>query len=65
MCEDDDAKWKDLGSKFQEFRLDRVDETPSEWNVPLFALRQSWCDLRGVLGGGERGKRKIEENSAA
>ncbi|PMD61062.1 uncharacterized protein K444DRAFT_588556 [Hyaloscypha bicolor E] len=47
MVKDEKIEWRDTGKKFEAYRLIRPDDTPSEWNIPLFALRKI---VRGFLG---------------
>jgi hypothetical protein len=34
-------EWYDIGKAFQTFRLNRQDQTPTEWYIPWFALEQA------------------------
>jgi hypothetical protein len=34
-------EWRDVGKAFQTFRLNRQDQTPTEWYIPWFAIEQA------------------------
>jgi hypothetical protein len=42
-----DAKWGPTGEAFSQFRPERVNRNPSEWNILLFLVLQSWKRLTG------------------
>jgi hypothetical protein len=60
MMKDENDEWKETGKRFDAYRLVRPDDTPSEWNIPLFALRQIFWTFMGIF----RRKRK-EQNQTA
>jgi hypothetical protein len=60
MMKDENDEWKETGKKFDAYRLVRPDDTPSEWNIPLFALRQVLWAFLGLF----RRKRKEQSQNA-
>jgi len=57
-------EWHEIGNAFQTFRLNRQDQTPTEWYIPWFALEQAMRSIWGLLSWKKKAKARKEGEMA-
>ena len=57
-------KWQDIGNGFQTFRLNRQDQTPTEWYIPWFELEQAMRSLWNLLSWKKKAEARKERDTA-
>ncbi|PMD29545.1 hypothetical protein L207DRAFT_574145 [Hyaloscypha variabilis F] len=62
MIEDDE--WHGIGKAFQTFRLNRQDQTPTEWYIPWFALVQVMRSVWNLLSWKKKAEKNKEKDMA-
>jgi hypothetical protein len=57
-------KWQDIGNGFQTFRLNRQDQTSTEWYIPWFELEQAMRSLWNLLSWKKKAEARKERDMA-
>jgi hypothetical protein len=57
-------EWYDIGKAFQTFRLNRQDQTPTEWYIPWFALEQAMRSVWNLFSWKKKAEAQKEKGMA-